>query len=159
MNFEAAVNRLITQHEGDYSDHPDDPGGKTRFGITEAVAREFGFTGNMWDLPLAHAKLIYQTKYWDAVRASELPPRLRYPVFDAAVNSGPKQAIKWLQAAAGVATDGILGPITLKAAQDLNPADLKLRMLARRLNMLTDLPTWKAFGRGWAKRIASVMED
>jgi lysozyme family protein len=159
MNFDAAVNKLITQYEGDFSDHPDDPGGKTRFGITETVAREYGFTGNMWDLPLAHAKLIYQNKYWNAVRADELPAKLRYPVFDAAVNSGPRQAVRWLQAAAGVATDGIIGPITLKAVHDLNPSDLKLRMLGRRLAMLTDLPTWKSFGRGWARRIADIMES
>lgn len=158
MNFDIAVSRVLG-HEGDYVDHPDDPGGKTRFGITESVAREYGFTGDMRDLPLAYAKLIYRNKYWEAVRADELPAGIRYVVFDAAVNSGPKQAIRWLQAAAGVATDGIIGPITMKAVQNLNTSDLKLRMLARRLRFLTDLTTWGTFGKGWARRVADVMES
>lgn len=158
MNFDIAVARVLG-HEGDYSDHPDDKGGKTRFGITEAVAREYGFTGDMRDLPLAHAKLIYRDKYWDAVRADELPAGIRYVVFDAAVNSGPRRAIQWLQGAAGVATDGVLGPITLKAVQDLNAPDLKLRMLARRLRFMANLSNWPSFSRGWVNRVADIMES
>lgn len=158
MNFDTALARVLG-HEGDYSDHPADKGGKTRFGITEAVAREYGFTGDMRELPLAHAKLIYREKYWDKVRADELPSGLRYVVFDAAVNSGPTQAIKWLQGAAGVATDGVLGPITLKAVHNLNTPDLKLRMLARRLRFLANLSNWPAFSRGWVNRVADIMES
>ena len=41
MNFDQAFNTLL-KHEGGFSDHPADPGGKTRYGITEAVAREVG---------------------------------------------------------------------------------------------------------------------
>lgn len=157
MNFDIAVARVFG-HEGGYSDHKDDPGGKTQYGITEAVAREFGYTGDMRELPHAYAKLIYKEKYWDAVKADFLPAGIRYAVFDAAVNSGPKQAIKWLQAAAGVSTDGIIGPVTLKAVHMLNAPDLKLRMLAQRLHFLTKLKTWDSFGRGWARRVADVME-
>lgn len=157
MNFDIAVARVFG-HEGGYSDHKDDPGGKTQYGITETVAREFGYTGDMRDLPHAYAKLIYREKYWDAVSADLLPAGIRYAVFDAAVNSGPRQAIKWLQAAAGVSTDGIIGPVTLKAVHMLNAPDLKLRMLAQRLHFLTKLKTWDSFGRGWARRIADVME-
>ena len=157
MNFDIAVARVFG-HEGGYSDHKDDPGGKTQYGITEAVAREFGYTGDMRELPHAYAKLIYREKYWDAVSADLLPAGVRYAVFDSAVNSGPKQAIKWLQAAAGVSTDGIIGPVTLKAVHMLNAPDLKLRMLAQRLHFLTKLKTWDSFGRGWARRVADVME-
>ena len=41
MNFDTALKHVL-QIEGDFSDHPDDPGGKTRFGITEDVARRAG---------------------------------------------------------------------------------------------------------------------
>ena len=34
MNFDQAFTTLLG-HEGGYSDHPADPGGKTRYGITE----------------------------------------------------------------------------------------------------------------------------
>ena len=38
--------------------------------------------------------------------ADSCPPALRFDLFDAAVNSGPVQAVKWMQRAVGVADDG-----------------------------------------------------
>ena len=157
MNFDQAFAALL-KHEGDYSDHPADPGGKTRYGITEAVAREVGYRGDMRELPMDLAKRIYKDRYWDAVRAEELPEAIRYAVFDAAVNSGPRQAIRWLQRAVGAKDDGIVGPITLGAVRATDPQVLLRRMLSARLRFMTDLPTWPTFGRGWARRIADLME-
>ena len=76
MNFLTAFEKLL-KHEGGYSNHPADPGGKTRYGITEAVAREVGYRGNMNELPLELAQRIYKEKYWDAVQAEALPPDVR----------------------------------------------------------------------------------
>ena len=157
MNFDQAFDILL-KHEGGFSDHPADPGGKTRFGITEAVAREVGYRGDMRELPIDLAKRIYKERYWDAVRADELPEAVRYVVFDAAVNSGPRQAIRWLQRAAGAKDDGIIGPQTLAAVRAADPEQLVRRMLAQRLRFMTGLPNWPAFGRGWARRIADLME-
>ena len=157
MEFEKAFDKLLG-HEGGYSDHAADPGGKTRFGITEAVARENGYQGDMRELPLALAKTIYRRKYWDAVRADELPDAVRYPVFDAAVNSGPGQAVRWLQRALGVADDGRIGPVTLGAARVANGEALKAAILAERLRFMTNLSNWPSFSRGWARRIADLLE-
>lgn len=157
MNFDAAFAELLG-HEGGYSDHAADPGGKTRYGVTEAVAREVGYRGDMRDLPLDLAKRIYRERYWDAVRADELPAGVRYAVFDAAVNSGPRQAVLWLQRAAGVDADGIIGPKTLAAVKAAGGETLKARMLAQRLRFMADLRTWPAFGRGWARRVAAILE-
>ena len=157
MNFDQAFDILL-RHEGGFSDHAADPGGKTRFGITEAVAREAGYRGDMRELPVDLAKRIYKDRYWDAVRAEELPEAVRYAVFDAAVNSGPRQAIRWLQRAVGVRDDGVIGPITLSAVRATDPQALLRRMLSARLRLMTDLPTWPTFGRGWARRIADLME-
>lgn len=157
MNFDAAFD-LLLKHEGGYSDHASDPGGRTRFGITEAVARQAGYKGDMRELPLDLAKRIYKDRYWDAVKAEQLPPAVRYVVFDAAVNSGPGQAAKWLQRALGVADDGVIGPRTLAAANAANPDALKMRMLGQRLRFMAGLSNWPAFSRGWAIRIASLME-
>lgn len=157
MNFDAAFNLLI-KHEGGFSDHSADPGGKTRYGITEAVAREVGYRGDMRELPLDLAKRIYKDKYWDTVKAEQLPASVRYTVFDAAVNSGPSQSVKWLQRALGVKDDGVIGPQTLAAANAGNPDSLKMRLLGQRLRFMAGLPNWPAFSRGWAIRIASLME-
>jgi lysozyme family protein len=157
MNFDTAF-ALLLGHEGDFSDHPADPGGRTRFGVTEAVAREVGYKGDMRELPLDLAKRIYLERYWKPIRADDLPPGIRYAAFDAAVNSGPHQATLWLQRALGVTADGVIGPKTLAAAyaQDVNA--LRLRVLAQRLRFMTGLTNWPAFSRGWARRIADLME-
>jgi lysozyme family protein len=67
-NFDAAFIRIVAL-EGGYSDDPRDPGGKTKFGITEAVARQHGYIGAMQALPLDVAGEIYRSDYWDACRA------------------------------------------------------------------------------------------
>ena len=157
MNFDQAFDALLN-HEGGYSDHAADPGGKTRYGVTEAVAREVGYRGDMRDLPLDLAKRIYYERYWNAVKADDLPAAVRYLVFDAAVNSGDGQAARWLQRAVGAKDDGVIGPITLRATRQANPEVLARRYLSQRLRFMTNLGNWPAFGRGWARRIADLME-
>jgi len=153
MNIEKALRHLLG-NEGGFVDHPSDPGGATNFGITERVARAHGYMGDMRDLPLSMAIGIYRSDYWAPIKADQLPEELRFHVFDAAVNSGPVQAVKWLQRSAGVAEDGVIGPRTLSAASMVTPA----KYSAIRLRFLTDLKTWPVFGKGWARRIADNLE-
>lgn len=157
MNFDQAFDILL-KHEGGFSDHAADPGGKTRYGITEAVAREVGYRGGMRELPLDLAKRIYKERYWDAVSADLLPETLRYAIFDSAVNSGPAQAARWLQRTVKVRDDGKIGPQTLLAVRMHNPDVLLRRLTAQRLAFMAGLSNWPAFGRGWARRIASILE-
>ena len=135
MNFEHAFEKLIG-HEGGFVDHPSDPGGATRYGVTERVARANGYAGSMREFPLTEAKRIARAEYWDAVRADEVPDAVRFDLFDAAYNSGPVQA-------------------TLLAARIADPHLLSKRFNGHRLNFLADRKTWDHFGRGWARRIAS----
>lgn len=157
MNFDTAFHDLLG-HEGGFVDHPKDPGGATNWGVTERVARATGYAGHMRDFPVEMAKAIYRQQYWDAVRADELPEPLRYPTFDAAVNSGTTQAVKWLQRAVGAVDDGRIGPETLRMANGGNAHQSARRMLGQRLRFMTELPTWPAFGRGWSKRVAALLE-
>lgn len=158
MNFDDAFTKLLG-HEGGFVDHPSDPGGATNWGVTQAVARAFGYAGHMRDFPQETAKAIYRKKYWDAVRAEELPSGVRYAVFDAAVNSGPRQAVMWLQRAIGANPDGIVGPQTILLSRAAHPDFLLRRMLASRLQFMTDLKTWPVFGRGWARRISDLLNS
>ncbi|MGU3629829.1 glycoside hydrolase family 108 protein [Comamonas sp. C24C] len=153
MDFEKAFDRLIG-HEGGYSFHPSDPGGETMWGVTARVARANGYTAAMKDLPRETAKAIYRKLYWDAVKADQLPDAVRFDVFDGAVNSGVAQSAKWLQRAASVADDGVIGPITIAAATAAGPT-VAAKYNGYRLSFMADLPTWSAFGRGWARRVAS----
>lgn len=154
MNFDEAFDRLIG-HEGGYSDHPSDPGGRTMFGVTERVARSHGFTGDMRTLTRDEAKRIYRADYWEPIRAEELPQQVRFDVFDGAVNSGVKQSIKWLQAAVGAQADGVIGPKTLAAVSAMTPDRVSKRYNGHRLRFMKDLKNWPSFSRGWAERIAA----
>lgn len=157
MTFDEAFEKLLG-HEGGYVNHPDDPGGETNWGITIRVARENGYTGAMREMPQAVAKDIYRKRYWAPVYGDLLPAVVRYAMFDAAVNSGVGQAARWLQRAVGVADDGRIGPVTLRAVGQVSPDKLLRSMLAQRLLFMTNLTGWGSFGRGWARRIASLME-
>lgn len=157
MNFTEAFAFLLRPDiEGDYSDHPNDPGGKTRYGITEKVARRHGYFGPMRDLPKQLAADIAKSEYWDAMRCDELPAELRYPLFDWYYNGGP--AAMTLQRLVGVVADGAIGPKTVAAAQACDASMVARKLIAARLRYFTGLGTWHDFGRGWARRIASVLE-
>ena len=157
MNFDEAFDRLIG-FEGGYVNDSRDPGGETMWGITRKVALQEGYQGDMHVLPRETAKAIYRRRYWDAVMGDRLPEACRYTVFDAAVNSGPKQATQWLQRAVGVHDDGTFGPLTLDAVNKASGLQLAVLFTAERLQFLTDLPTWGVFGRGWARRIAGNLK-
>lgn len=155
-NFDQAFVDLMG-HEGGYSNNPADPGGETNWGITVAVARENGYVGIMQDMDQEVAKQIYARKYW-LTAFDQLPYQVAFQVFDAAVNSGVGQAVRWLQRAAGVADDGKLGPVTLQAVQAVDPLRLALLFNAERLLFMANLSTWGSFGKGWARRVANNLK-
>lgn len=157
MNFDEAFHHLLG-HEGGYVNHPDDPGGETNWGVTKVVARAHGYQGLMKDMPVDVAKAIYKKSYWTPVRADELPPAIRYAVFDAAVNSGVGTSVRWLQQSVGATPDGVLGPKTLAAINEVNPDGLLRKMLGRRLRAMTDMKGWPSFSAGWARRVATLLE-
>lgn len=151
--FSEAVERVLA-HEGGFVDHPSDPGGATKFGITERVARAWGYKGHMRDLPRETAVEIYRAQYWSPVQGDKLPDAIAFQVMDAGVNHGVGNAARWLQRAAGVAEDGVIGPVTLAAVRKSDPADLVLRFNATRLDFYASLSTFSTFGRGWTRRVA-----
>lgn len=151
-NFDKAFRELL-ESEGSYSNHPNDPGGETNWGVTVSVARASGYAGPMRDMPQEVAKDIYRRKYWRPWMDT-LPYSIAFQVFDASVNSGERQAAKWLQRAVGVKDDGVVGPVTLAAVGKADQVKLAALFCAARLEFLTSLPTWSTFGKGWARRIA-----
>lgn len=154
MNFEAAFAGVIG-NEGGYSNNPDDPGGETMWGITVAVARANGYTGEMQLMPKETASAIYQRRYWVPAGCDRLPDGVDFQVFDAAVNSGVINAVKWLQQAVGSPADGVFGPNTQAAAHAIDPKTTILRFNAYRLKFYTSIQSWQSFGKGWANRIAA----
>jgi lysozyme family protein len=158
-SYDEALRRLLA-HEGGYSNHPSDPGGPTKFGITLAVYRETvkprAAAADVKAMTVEEAKAIYRSRYWDAQRCDELPAGVDYAVFDYGVNSGIGRAVKALQRIAGVAQDGALGPVTLAAVRASDAKTIVTRLCDERLRFLRALKTWGVFGKGWARRVAEV---
>jgi lysozyme family protein len=132
-NFDRYIERIL-KHEGGYVNHPSDPGGATKYGITEAVARRHGFTEHMSRLPLAMAKDIYYKDYWLRIKGDSFAPSVAYHLLDAAVNHGVGNSIRWLQRVLGVADDGVIGPVTITAARSFAAVDVVLLFNAERLS-------------------------
>lgn len=160
-NFESAL-KAILHHEGGYVNHKLDPGGMTNLGVTKRVWEEW--VGHevdektMRNLTPEIVGPMYKAKYWDKIKGDDLPTGVDYVVFDAAVNSGPGRAAKWLQACVGVEPDGGIGPKTLAAVNAFDANQLIEDYAKRRLSFLMDLKTWDTFGKGWGRRVAEVQK-
>jgi lysozyme family protein len=149
MNFDAAF-EILLGHEGGYSNNPADPGGETNFGISKRAYPNEDIKG----MALERAREIYHRDYWVLAGCESVPGPIKFQLFDMAVNSGVKQAIKTLQTAVFAGSDGVLGPQTLMAINSMPTPRLVARFNGLRLTLMAALPTWPAFGRGWARRIA-----
>lgn len=148
----------LMKHEGGYVNHPKDPGGETMWGVTKRVAVAHGYHGPMRQLPKATALKIFEVSYYNAVGGGLLDPLISWQVTDAAYNHGNRQAVKFLQRAAGMtgkSVDGLIGPRTLAAVKARDKNDVVLLFLAERLEFFTGLRAWVTFGKGWARRVAT----
>ena len=158
-NFPKALAAVLV-HEGGYVNNPADPGGMTNLGCTKAVWEEH--CGHPVDEKAMRALTptdvgpLYKRKYWDKVLGDDLPSGVDYVVFDAAINSGPGRAAKWLQACVGVEPDGGIGPKTLAAVRAVDPKTLVQDYTKRRLSFMMSLSTWPTFGKGWTRRVNEV---
>lgn len=123
-----ALDKIIAV-EGGFSNHKSDSGGATKFGITEALARKYGYFGAMTDMSRAMAIHIYQQEFWFPLQCgqiAQISPTIAYELFDTAVNQGPGVAARYLQRSLNVLNrrqsdypdlkvDGSVGPVTLAA--------------------------------------------
>ncbi len=154
MNYDKAF-ELVIGHEGGYVNNPSDPGGETKYGISKRSYPKL----NIAELTLQDAKLIYFNDFWSKMRCDELPAEIRFHMFDAAVNSGVNQAIKWLQETLNVTADGVIGSNTLAAVAKYSAKDIALAYSLRRLEAMTKMRVWESFSRGWTRRIISNLRQ
>lgn len=128
-----AILASVFMIEGGYVDHPNDPGGATNYGVTEQVARNYGYKGSMETIPKETAKEIYideyivKPKYHEVIKISEA---LGHKLVDTGINVGQSRATRWFQTAINalskngsdyplIVADGKLGPATLSAYKAL----------------------------------------
>ncbi|MGI9492917.1 MAG: glycoside hydrolase family 108 protein [Geminicoccaceae bacterium] len=160
----------ILRREGGFVDHPADRGGATNFGITiKTLSRYLGravTVSEVRGLSVDLAREIYRRSYYIEPRIDALPDRIQPFLFDAAINHGPRRAIKFLQAVCqdcgfgpnGI--DGIAGPNTRRAAEAADQAmgDWLLAALAEERRLFYRLiverdSSQKVFLAGWMNRV------
>lgn len=137
-NFDACL-KFTLAYEGGYVNHPADPGGATKYGITRAtLSHELGRAATIADvknLTIARAGAIYRKKYWALIGGDALPAGVDLMGFDIAVNSGPGLALQWL---------GLTKQL---------PAPERVAWLHdRRMRFYRGLKTFSTFGKGWTRR-------
>ncbi len=152
---------LELQYEGGYVNHPKDPGGPTKFGITlAALSQHRGHAVTAADvqaLTSAEAISIYEAVYAPAIRFDDLLSGVDLLTYDAAINMGRVHASMFLQRALGVVADGSIGQLTLAALATVNDmAALIDRIKIQRAAFYQGLSTFSIFGAGWLSRLDSV---
>lgn len=174
----------VIDREGGYVSHKSDRGGPTNYGITQAVARDNGYSGDMRALPRSLAVRIYEARYWTSNRLDSIAPisaTLAEYLFDFGVHSGPGRAAQELQRTLNVlnnrgklftdlAVDGAVGPSTLNALADYRKlrGGAGVHVLAETINgvriafcrgLAERDPRQEDFAYGWFHRVVNLRQD
>lgn len=133
--FKKAFDHIL-RVEGGFVDNPNDPGGRTNLGITQANFTRWLKEKELPAVDVAEiqreeAYSIYHDEYWMEGQCYKLPWPLACYHFDGYVNLLPRDAGRVLQKALRVGApdlvvDGIVGPKTIRTANKLD-WDLRVR--------------------------------
>ena len=184
-NFSIA-HKFTLSWEGGETDDAADRGGFTKFGVSTAFLTDIASTqagrdvlermgvilpvnrNTIRNLTESLAASLFRWQMWDALKLDLIPLRPAIVIYDAAVNSGPKQSVRFAQRGynACVAygqpldTDGIMGPATRKAMQQADTDKILMAMLDQREQFYRDLvavkPSQEVFLAGWLNRVADL---
>ncbi len=161
---------FVLKAEGGYSNHPNDKGGPTKYGITLEIWKQFGYDKNKdgkinaEDVKLIteeDATKIIKIKYWDRWKADEIKSqRIANTVVDWMYNSG-SYGIIIPQRLLGITADGIVGPKTLLAINLVNEKEFLEKLCNERYEFYNKIirnnPSQKVFKRGWYNRIDNLI--
>lgn len=167
MSFNKALAHTLIE-EGGYVNDPQDPGGATNKGVTQAVYDRYRRDAG---LPIRSVRVIddaevldiYDNRYWKAGQcdwlAANVSEKLAMVHFDLCVNAGIRQASVILQRAVNASPDGIIGPLTRAAIErevKENETEVLIRQLKERVEfyiaLVTQRPALRKFLRGWFLR-------
>lgn len=145
--FNRALRHVLRWEGGDtITNNPDDPGGRTRYGISERAHPDAWADGPPdYDT----AATIYHNDYWTPCNCDALPGHVALVLFDTAVNVGVDRAARLLQEAVGARVDGIVGPKTIEAVRHADNAALNLSGKRAEYYASLDMPE---FVYGWMRR-------
>lgn len=167
MTDNEIIDAILKSEGVDFTNDPDDRGGPTKFGVTQAtLSRWLGRAASIADvqsLDIDTARKIYARKYMDDTGYRAITnPALRFLITDSGVQHGPRRASRWIQQAVGANDDGVFGPMS-RAAVASFPADVAYReVLATRCRFYGRIiardRSQAKYALGWARRLAAFIE-
>jgi lysozyme family protein len=165
---------VVASFEGGDSDHPSDPGGRTRWGVTERTFHAWLRSNSepprgVETMTPEEAAAVYWSRYWRKGRCEDMPKAVALAHFDAMIQHGPGGsgergavgATHLLQRALGVKDDGVVGPITLRAIGNLEDGMVEGLIFQRTLHywrILDSRETLRVFSRGWRARVEHLRD-
>lgn len=129
--------------EGGRVENPNDPGGRTNLGVTQATFDSWRDSQGLpredvFNITKDEAAQIAKIRYWDAMGLDEVAARdeaLAIALFDWGYHSGTQNVINRVNAA---------GAQTAREVNDL------------RMEFLTSLSNFNHFGKGWVRRVEDL---
>ena len=164
--FEEII-EVVLAHEGGFVDDPDDRGGATNWGVTQAVWEDYledEFTSeDVKGFTREQAIELYKEEFWIPSQAEKLPEEIREIYFDMCVNHGQRNAVKILQCAVNakggnLEVDGGIGPNTIKASSGLKLWEVQVERSGFYWNLVFvgsfygKRNSQEKFIRGWIRR-------
>lgn len=156
-NFNEAIEHVL-KWEGGYVNHPSDPGGATKFGITKKRYPAL----DIKNLTLSKAKKIYKSDFWDKFKIDNINSQdTATHYLDLTILHNNRDAAKMVQRALndiGIKTtiDGIAGSNTFKNINRADQNKLNKAIGERRKSFFEFLiqrkPSLNEFRSGWIKR-------
>jgi lysozyme family protein len=141
-----------------YVNHPQDPGGETKYGVAQKANPEI----LVRYLDLEGAMRIYYEKYWLKGRCDDMPFPLSAMHFDGCINHGVGRANKIIQEAVGVEDDGVIGNQTLSAINAADQQNIISSISSIRTEFYHEIVERKqsqqVFLNGWLGRISRVTD-
>lgn len=164
--FEEII-EVVLAHEGGFVNDPDDRGGATNWGVTQAVWEDFmedEFTSDdVREFTREQAIELYREEFWKPSQAEKLEEEIREVYFDMCVNHGQRNAVKILQTAVNakggsLEVDGGIGPNTINASSGLSLSDVQIERSGFYWNLVFVGSFYgkrnrqEKFIRGWIRR-------
>ena len=162
----------ILQVEGGFVNHPTDPGGATKYGVTQYTLNAYlDRTGaDRYDVRFLHkstAREIYKYMYWDPLGFDAIQSdTVATVIFDQLINQGVGRVPRRVQSVAlslrrnPGPVDGIMGPKTIQAVNSCSPYRFNREFLLHSqlyyAKIVRDKPQMSAFIVGWTRRVAHL---
>jgi type VI secretion system secreted protein VgrG len=165
--FSLSLSKVL-KHEGGFVDDPDDRGGATNLGITQATLAEWRgkevTAADVKALTTTEAAGIYKARYWDRMSLDLiLSQSLAEAVMDFGVNAGIRtagkalqQSLNWVRGAEVLVKDGAIGPKTLREVNLAPERELMLKFFEVRVRYYVAIsrhrPQNRKFLYAWMRR-------